>query len=150
MTRGTDRESALETARRARDAMWADDLCSQGLGMEVLSVAPGEATLRMRVREDMINGHGTCHGGMIFTFADSCFAFACNSRDQATVAMSCLIDFVNPARLGDVLTAVGREVSLVGRNGIYDIAVTNQDGVEVAQFRGKSRTIPGTVTGETA
>jgi acyl-CoA thioesterase len=138
----------LEIAHAARDAMFRDDHCSQGLGMEILSVAPGESRLRMTIRQDMINGHGTCHGGMIFTLADSCFAFACNSRNQNTVAMSCLIDFIRPARLGDVLTAVGREISLAGRNGIYDIKVTNQDGIEVAQFRGKSRAIPGTVTGD--
>ncbi|KAA3630631.1 MAG: hydroxyphenylacetyl-CoA thioesterase PaaI [Proteobacteria bacterium] len=136
-----------ELAQAAGEAMFREDLCSRGLGIEVLSVSPGEATIRMAVREDMVNGHGTCHGGMIFTLADSCFAFACNSRNQSTVAFSCTIDFVRPANLGDVLTAVGREISLLGRNGIYDIAVTNQDGEEVAQFRGRSRAIPGTVTG---
>ena len=124
----TESMSPQEIADAAREAMWADDLCSKGLGMEVVSVAPGEATIRMRIRDDMINGHGNCHGGMIFTLADSCFGFACNSRNQSSVAMSCVIDFIRPARFGDVLTAVGREVSLVGRNGIYDIVVTNQDG----------------------
>lgn len=138
----------MELAVAAGEAMWSDDLCSKGLGMEVLTVSPGGATLRMRIREDMINGHGTCHGGMIFTLADSCFAYACNSHNRNTVATGCIIDFVNPARLGDVLTAVGREVSLIGRNGIYDIAVTNQDGLPVAHFRGRSRTIRGTLTGE--
>lgn len=135
-------------AEAARDAMFAGDQCSQSMGMEVVSVGPGEAAVRMTVRRDMLNGHGTCHGGMIFTLADSCFAFACNSRNQRAVAMSCLIDFVKAAGEGDVLTATGREVSLVGRNGIYDIAVTDQHGDRVAEFRGKSLIIPGTVTGE--
>lgn len=139
---------AMTLARAASSAMERDDLCSQGLGIEILSAAPGEAMVRMTVRDDMVNGHGTCHGGMIFTVADTCFAHACNSRNQSTVAFSCLIDFVRPAHLGDVLTATGREVSLVGRNGIYDIVVTNQHGEEVAHFRGRSRAIPGTVTGE--
>ncbi len=135
-------------AEAARDAMFAGDHCSRSLGMEILSVGVGEAVVRMRIRRDMLNGHGTCHGGMIFTLADSCFAFACNSRNQRAVAMSCLIDFIKPAKEGDLLTAAAREVSLAGRNGIYDIAVTNGDGEQVAQFRGKSLIIPGTVTGD--
>ncbi len=137
-----------ETARAAAAAMLEGDLCTKDLGMEILSVGPGVATLAMTVREDMLNGHGTCHGGMIFTLADSCFAYACNSHDRNAVAVSCLIDFVAPARLGDVLTAVAREISLVGRNGLYDVAVSNQDGVEVAHFRGKCRIIKGSVTGK--
>ncbi len=134
-------------AEAARDAMFESDHCSKSLGMEVLSVAAGRASMRMTVRRDMLNGHGTCHGGMIFSLADSCFAFACNSRNQRAVAMSCVIDFIKPAREGDVLTAAAREVSLVGRNGIYDIAVSNGDGEQVAQFRGKSLVIPGSVGG---
>lgn len=135
-------------AEAARDAMFASDHCSKMLGMEVLSVATGHASMRMTVRRDMLNGHGTCHGGMIFSLADSCFAFACNSRNQRAVAMSCLIDYIKAVREGEVLTATAREVSLAGRNGIYDIAVTNGDGDPVAQFRGKSLVIPGSVTGD--
>ena len=148
MNKPAETSTGQAVAEAARDAMFNGDQCSQSMGMEVLSVGPGEASVRMAVRRDMLNGHGTCHGGMIFSLADSCFAFACNSRNQRAVAMSCLIDFVKAAGEGDVLTATGREVSLVGRNGIYDIAVTNQHGEQVAQFRGKSLVIPGTVTGE--
>jgi acyl-CoA thioesterase len=146
MNRSNDM-TATELARAASEAMHRDDHCAQAQGIEVVSVAPGEASCRMRVRKDMVNGHGTCHGGMIFTLADTCFAHACNSHNQVSVAFSCLIDFVKPAQLDDMLTAVGREVSLIGRNGIYDIVVTNQNGAEIAHFRGRSRTIPGTVTG---
>jgi acyl-CoA thioesterase len=101
--------------------------------------------MTMRVRPDMLNGHGTCHGGFIFCLADSTFAFACNSRNDVTVAAGCNIEFLQPAYENDVLTASGEEVALIGRTGIYDIRVENQKGEIVATFRGKSARIKGQV-----
>jgi acyl-CoA thioesterase len=126
-------------------AMWATDLASQGLGMRIVAMAPGEARLEMLVRPDMANGHGMCHGGYVFTFADSAFAFACNSRNQRMVAGQGAISFVAPAHVGDTLTAHAREVHLRGRSGIYDVSVANQAGERIAEFRGHCRAIPGSV-----
>ena len=126
-------------------AMWAHDRASRGLGMTIERVAPGQAVLAMTVGADMVNGHGMCHGGFIFTLADSAFAFACNSYNVTTVAASCDIAFVKPARAGETLRATAREVHREGRNGIYDIAVTDGSGAAIALFRGKSRTIGGPV-----
>ncbi len=145
-----DANTARAVARAAGEAMLAGDRCSQGLCMELVDVDLGRASLRMTVREDMLNGLGTCHGGVIFSLADSCFALACNSRDQRSVAVNCLVDYVRPARPGDVLLAESRELSLAGRNGVYDVVVRNQHGDIVACFRGKSRTIAGSVTGNDA
>ena len=131
-----------ELARRAAEAMWADDEASRGLGMELVSVAPGRATLRMTVRADMTNGHGICHGGFTFALADSAFAFACNSHNVRTVAASCDISYLAPTREGDVLVADAVERQLAGRNGIYDVTVRVGD-VAVAEFRGRSRAIGG-------
>ena len=126
------------------EAMWRDDHASRLLGMELEHVAPGEATVSFTVTDAMTNGHNTCHGGYMFTLADSAFAFACNSYNQRAVAQHCSVTFVAPAFLGDRLTARAREVSRSGRNGIYDIAVTNQKGERIAEFRGHSRTVKGT------
>lgn len=126
-------------------AMWARDRASAGLGISIERVAPGEAVLAMTVRGDMVNGHDMCHGGFIFTLADSAFAFACNSYNVTTVAASCDIAFLKSARAGDRLKATAREVYRQDRNGIYDIAVTDQAGAVIAHFRGKSRTIGGPV-----
>ena len=109
-------------------SMFARDSASRGLGMQIVRVAPGEAELSMTVRPDMLNGHAICHGGFIFTLADSAFAFACNSANLTTVANGCSIEFLAPAQLGDVLTATARERAQVGRNGIYDVEVRNQRG----------------------
>ena len=133
-----------ERARASAQAMWDGDLASQALGMAIEAVGPGHAALTMTVREDMTNGHKTCHGGFIFTLADSAFAFACNSYNQRTVAYMASITFLAPAFAGDRLTATAREIARQGRNGIYDIRVTNQDGGAVAEFRGHSRTVKGT------
>ena len=132
-----------QTAEDVRDGMFANDRASRGLGMEVLAVAPGRATLAMTVREDMLNGHDICHGGLIATLADSAFAYACNSYDELTVASGFAADFVAPARLGDVLTARCAEVSRAGRTDVYDAEVTNQRDERVALFRGRSYTIKG-------
>jgi acyl-CoA thioesterase len=135
-------------AEASAAAMWARDRASGGLGMAIKSIAPGEAVLTMTVRDDMVNGHDICHGGFIFTLADSAFAFACNSYNVSTVAASCDIAFLKAARLGDALSAAAHEVYRQGRNGIYDIVVTDQTGAAVAHFRGKSRTIGGPVIEE--
>lgn len=133
-----------ELAEASAKAMWNDDSASQRLGMSLDHIAPGEATLSMTVTEAMSNGHGNCHGGYIFTLADSAFAFACNSYNQLVVAQHCSISYLLPVRIGDRLTATAREVSRRGRSGIYDIRITNQDGAHVAEFRGHSRTVKGT------
>ena len=130
--------------------MYDKDAATQGLGISLTRVAPGCASMQMTVRPDMLNGHQTCHGGFIFALADSTFAFACNSRNQATVASGCTIDFLAPGLLGDVLTADASEASLAGRTGVYDILVTNQDGKRIALFRGRSYRIKGTIIDETA
>jgi len=125
--------------------MWKNDRASKGLGMRIDAVSPGAAALTMPVRSDMLNGHDICHGGFIFALADSAFAFACNSYNFVTVASGCSIDFLAPAREGDVLTARAQERSTSGRTGVYDIDVTNQRGERVALFRGKSYRIKGSV-----
>ena len=122
--------------------MWAGDRASPGLGMVLGPVGPGAAELSMAVREDMLNGLGACHGGFIFTLADSAFAFACNTGGEHTVAAHCQVTFLRPARLGDVLVATAQERLREGRNGITDVTVRCGDAV-VAEFRGHSRTTGG-------
>jgi acyl-CoA thioesterase len=136
--------TAQDLAEAAAAAMWAADNASQGLGMSLDAVTPGTATLSMTVTADMVNGLDVCHGGFIFTLADSAFAFACNSYNQRAVAQIATITFVAPARRGDRLTAWAREVATFGRSGIYDIRVSNQTGALIAEFRGHSRTVKGT------
>ncbi|WP_321336251.1 hydroxyphenylacetyl-CoA thioesterase PaaI [Breoghania sp.] len=149
MTTGvtTSAETAMDAqdiARGCADAMWENDHASQALGMEIVSVAPGTATLTMRVRKDMLNGLGTCHGGFMFALADSAFAFACNTHNQFTVAQHCAITYHAPPGEGAMLIATATEVHRAGRSGLYDIAVTGEDGKLYATFRGHSRTVPGT------
>jgi acyl-CoA thioesterase len=141
---------AQALAERVAAEMYARDRASQALGMKVTQVGPGFAELVMTVRADMLNGHATCHGGLIFALADSAFAFACNSGNQTTVASGCSIDFVAPAREADVLTAVARERSSSGRTGVYDIDVRNQRGENIAFFRGKSYRVQGQVVADPA
>ncbi len=133
-------------AELASQSMYDKDTASQALGIKLTSVSPGEAVMTMTVRADMLNGHKTCHGGFLFSLADSAFAFACNSRNQVTVASGCSIDFLAPAFEDDVLTATATEYSLAGRTGIYDVHITNQTGKRVAVFRGRSYRIKGLVT----
>jgi len=132
-----------DLARACADAMWKEDDASSGLGMKIVEIAPGRATLTMKVRPDMVNGQRIAHGGFIFTLADSAFAFACNSHNARAVAAQGHITFIKPGKLGDVLVATAREVSRRGRSGIYDVRVTSGHDV-IAEFRGHSRTIPGT------
>lgn len=141
-----DDDPAMQAlAQRSAQAMYANDQASQALGMTIDAVAPGYARLSMRVREDMLNGHRTCHGGFIFALADSAFAFACNSRNLATVAAGCNIDYLRPGRAGDLLCAEARERALVGKRGVYDITITNQTGEVIAVFQGRSHRIRGEV-----
>jgi acyl-CoA thioesterase len=141
--------SAATLATRVGEAMFASDAASRDfLQMELLACEPGRARLRMTVREPMLNGHKICHGGLIFTLADSTFAFACNSRNLVTVAAGASIEFLKPAHLGDVLTCEGVEQVLQGRHGVYDMKVTNQRGETVAMFRGKSASIQGHIVAE--
>ncbi len=132
-------------AEASASAMWARDNATQGLGMSIERIAPGQCVMAMPVRQDMLNGHGMCHGGFMFVLADSAFAFACNSYNQTTVASACHIDFLAPARLGDVLEAEAVERSRAGRTGVYDITVRVRGGKTVALFRGKSYRIEGEV-----
>ena len=136
---------AQALAERVAQEMYERDLASQRLGMHVVRVAPGHAEVAMTVRADMLNGHAICHGGFIFTLADSAFAYACNSYNLTTVASGCTIDFLAPAREGDVLTAIAQEKSVSGRTGVYDIEVDNERGEAIALFRGKSYRIKGHV-----
>jgi acyl-CoA thioesterase len=133
-----------ETARRSAEAMWDGDAASQALGMRILGVGPGTATLEMTVREDMVNGHGIGHGGFTFSLADSAFAFACNSYNRRTVAHTCQVTYLAPTRLGDVLVAEATEREREGRDGVYDVVVRNADRV-VAEFVGTSKEIRGSL-----
>jgi acyl-CoA thioesterase len=145
MNAAADHHQAQTLAEACGHAMWACDHASQALGMRLAEIGPGRAVLQMRVRIDMLNGHGTCHGGFIFALADSCFAFACNSYDQVCVAAGCSIDYLAPALEGELLLAEGVERERSGRSGIYDIRVSNEDGKTVALMRGRSRRIDGGV-----
>ena len=132
-----------QVAEASREAMWRDDRASRSLGITVQAVGPGSATLTMTVREDMLNGHHICHGGLVTTLADSAFAFACNAYNEVTVAAGFDVNLLAAARLGDVLTARAQELSKAGRTGVYDVQVHNQHGVAVAVFRGRSYTMKG-------
>lgn len=135
----------LELARLCADTMWAEDAASRGLGMELVTIEPGRAVLAMSVKDSMVNGHNTCHGGFIFTLADSAFAFACNTYNQRTVAQHCSISYLNAARLGDRLVANAVERQRLGRSGVYDVTVAREEGFVIAEFRGVSRTIEGEI-----
>ncbi|WP_157038939.1 hydroxyphenylacetyl-CoA thioesterase PaaI [Rhodopseudomonas palustris] len=124
--------------------MWANDHASKALGMEIVEIGPGFATLAMTITTEMVNGHGIAHGGFIFTLADSAFAYACNSRNENTVAAQGQISFIRPSKLGAKLVASAREVTRAGRSGIFDVRVSSA-GIVIAEFRGHSRSIGGTL-----
>ncbi len=132
-----------ELAKACADAMWSDDNATAHLGMVLSDVDAGVAVMTMEIRSSMANGHGMCHGGYIFTLADSAFAFACNTYGDRVVAAGAQINFLAPALVGDVLTARAQEVYRAGRSGLYDVQVTRADGTRIAEFRGNSRTIRG-------
>jgi acyl-CoA thioesterase len=139
---------AQALAERVGERMFASDRASRALGMHLAAIGPGRAEMTMTVRDDMVNGHAICHGGYIFLLADSTFAFACNSYNRNTVAQGCAIDYLAPARAGDVLRATAVERARTGRTGVYDIDVCNQDARAIALFRGKSYRIDGHVVDE--
>jgi len=130
-----------ETAQRCADTMYAADRASQALGIVISDVAPGRATATMSVRDDMVNGHGICHGGYVFTLADTAFAFACNTYDEVTVAAGADVTFLEPVRSGDELVAEAVERARRGRSGLYDVTVRLPTGRVVAEFRGRSRSL---------
>lgn len=137
----TDPANAEGRARTHVQAMWAHDHASRGLGMELIEVSSGRVVMRMVIRDDMANGFGMCHGGFIFTLADTAFAFACNAQGVRAVAATCTITYLRPGKVGDQLTAVAQERESAGRTGIYDVGVRDSAGIVVAEFRGLSRTI---------
>jgi acyl-CoA thioesterase len=137
--------ASQDLAERAVRALFERDRASQGLGIEILEVRPGFIRAAMQVRPDMVNGHDICHGGFVFTLADSAFAFCCNSFNAVTVAAGATIDFVAPAHKGDRLTATARELWRSRRTGLYEIVVTNQHDAPVALFRGRSHQVKGQV-----
>ena len=142
--------SPAERARRCADIMWADDTAGQELGIVLTSVGPGTAVCHWTVMPQHINGHEICHGGFIFTLADTAFAYACNSYNQCAVAQHNTITYVSSARLGDTLQADATEISRSGRSGVYDVIVINQNGSTIALFRGCCRTIRGQFFSEPA
>ena len=137
---------AQQLAQDAAAAMWSRDHAAKAMGMVLAEVQPGYARLTMEVRQDMVNGHAISHGGMVFTLADTAFAYACNSYNQNTVASACHIDVLAPSHLGDTLVAEAVERSLGKRSGVYDVTVSTSKGTAVALFRGKSARIKGEVT----
>ncbi len=132
-----------EIARKSADTLWAEDRTAKEHGVRIDSVGPGEASLSMIVTKAMTNGHGIGHGGFIFMLADTAFAYACNSYNQRCVAQHCSIAYLKPAREGSRLVATAREVRRIERSGIYDVSVSDETGAPIAEFRGYSRTVPG-------
>ncbi|MBW7848932.1 MAG: hydroxyphenylacetyl-CoA thioesterase PaaI [Rhodospirillales bacterium] len=143
-----NRERAQQVADAVGRVMYEKDHCSQAMGITLDDIGPGYARMSMTLRGDMVNGHGTAHGGMIFTLADATFAYACNSHNHIAVAASCDIVFPAAGKLGDRLTAIAEERHVRGRNGVYDVTVTNQIGEVIAMFRGHSRRLQGHVVPE--
>ena len=135
--------TAQECAERVRDLMFAEDTAAQALGIDILDIGPGRARLTMRVQGHMTNGHHICHGGFIFTLADTAFAYSCNSYNQRCVAAGAMIDFVSAAHADDLLIAEALEVSRGKRSGVYDVRVQSENGALIAVFRGRSATIKG-------
>ena len=141
----TTSENPQALAEATANSMYARDHATQALGIKIVAIKPGVASMQMVVQKTMLNGHQTCHGGYIFTLADSTFAFACNSYNIQAVAAGCSIEYLAPAYEHDVLTAEAQEQSRTGRTGIYDVAVMNQDGKKIALFRGKSHQLKDAV-----
>ena len=133
-----------ERAERSAAAMWSTDVAAHALDMALVRIAPGQSRMTMTVRPEHLNGHGICHGGYIFTLADTAFAYACNSHNKLVVAQENTITYLSPGKAGEVLTATAQEMHLAGRSGVYDVVVTGEDGRKVALFRGLSRQISGT------
>lgn len=136
-----------ELAAAVAATMMERDNTARHLGVAIDEIRPGYARARMKIRDFMLNSHGTCHGGMLFAFADTAFAYACNSGNENTVAAGCTIDFLAPGHAGDTLTAVAVERSRAGRTGVYDVDISDQKGTTIAVFRGRSHRVKGTVVG---
>ena len=143
--KSVDAMTPQELAEACANALYSRDNASQQAGMTLEAVEPGKSVVRMTVRDDMVQGHKTCHGGYMFALADSAFAFACNTYNEPTVAIGCTIDYVAPAFLGDVLTATATERSRSGRTGNYDVDIHNQEGRLIAMFHGKSYKVRGQI-----
>ena len=141
-------QSSQQTAEACGFHIFKRDHMAQALGIVLDEMEPGRSRLSMTVRDDMVNGFRMCHGGMIFSLADCAFAYSCNSHNRKTVAAGAMIEFISAAQLGDRLTAVAEERSLVGRTGIYDVRVVDQKGELIALFRGRSHCITGAVLPE--
>ncbi len=150
MTQPRAEERSHRLAQAVLAAMYPLDRTARSLGIEIVEIGPGRACARLAIGADMTNGHGICHGGILFTLADTAFAYACNSHNRNAVASGCSIDFVAPARVGDTLTATARESALSGRSGVYDVEVSDQHGRCIALFRGRSRCIAGEVVAHPA
>jgi acyl-CoA thioesterase len=135
-------DDTVHRARTVVQSLYAADLASQSLGIEIIDVAPGRVRVAMSVRADMVNGHGICHGGVVFTFADSAFAFACNSHGDPMVASGASIEFLAPTPRGERVTATATEVWRNARHGLYDVAVANAAGDVLAHFRGRCSRLP--------
>lgn len=130
-----------ELARTQATRLWSSDTASRALGIELVDVAAGRATARMAVTADMLNGHGTCHGGYLFLLADSAFGSACNTRGLPVVAAGADVAFLAPVHEGALLEATAVERALAGRSGLYDVTVRCGNDV-VLEFRGRSRAVP--------
>lgn len=135
-------------ARAVAAGMYDNDRAARAAGIKIEDVGPDYARVRMTVREDMLNSHDICHGGFVFLLADTAFAYACNSRNASTLALSCTVSFTKATEVGEVLVAEGRAAHQAGRTGIYDVSVTDEKGDQVALFRGQSyrvrgETVPG-------
>ena len=140
--------SANETADKVARSMLAREGTGPAWDVRIEDAREGYARISMRLRPDMLNGHGTAHGGMIFALADTAFAYACNSRNVKTVAAQASISFLDAAREGELLTAEADEQALRGRSGVYNVRVTGEDGRTVAIFQGLSRSVGGPIIGE--
>jgi acyl-CoA thioesterase len=143
MPRESKANEAVRAARAVVQSLYLADLASQSLGIEIVDVAPGSVQIAMTVRADMVNGHGMCHGGIVFAFADSAFAFACNSHGDPMVAAGASIEFLAPTPRGERVIATATEVSRGARHGIYDVAVADASGLVLAQFRGRCSRLRG-------
>ncbi len=135
--------SGDELARACVDAMYARDVASQNIGITVSEVREGYARLNLPIKTEMLNGHGICHGGFIFTLADTAFACACNTRNDVNLAQKCSIEYKRPGKAGDQLTATAEHVSQEGRYGQYQVKVTDQDDNLIASFEGRSCRVRG-------
>lgn len=135
--------SAQDIARTVGETMYRKDDAAQHIGITLKEISPGRAVMTLRVMDYMLNGHRICHGGYVFTLADTAFAYACNSYNQNTVAQAAQINFIKPVPVNSLLTATAVEVAKTGRTGLYDIVVRDESGETVAFFRGNSHTIKG-------